>query len=246
MLLQAHPDIVDQVPLAPFLPPPAQHSLAVSHVHRPAINQQELISVTAPNDDSKIDFWVPSCTQPATVSIEASPVYILSSNSQSASCAEVFQPVWTPARIPSQLAVASQTVRLRQISNSPPPAQPVSTSATICTQPLRELASFLLGFPWSSACPADSHSSAGGCLAAAGNTKKAQSCGGLTFCGQPNKVACWLAGLCDYVPGRPMSESHLWAVGTGLHFHSAVRLAGLQQLGRRGSCSRPSSSAALE
>lgn len=232
LVLQVLHDLEAQSPLASLLPPSAQLSHAAINAQGPAINQQELISVSAPNDaDSKIQFWVPSCTHPAAVSFGASPDVILSRVPQAASCAEASQPVWNPFT-PSRLLTVSQTVPLlRQISHTHALAQPVQTPTTICAQPLLKLLSFLVGSPLSVACLISAQSSCVGLTATGTATKKAQRMGGFTFCGKPNKVACWLANLCDQLPGLPISDSDLWALGTGTHTHSPLRLAGLQQLG---------------
>ncbi|KAL3163141.1 hypothetical protein ABBQ32_009552 [Trebouxia sp. C0010 RCD-2024] len=228
-MLQVLHDLVAQSPLTTSLPISAQQSHAAINVHGPAINQQELISVIAPDDaDIKIPFWVTSYAKPVAVSFYASPDVILPRTPQAASCAEASQPVWN-LFTPSRLLTVSQTVPLlRQISHPHPLAQPVKTPTTICVQPLLRLLSFLVGSPLNCACLIGAQSSSVGRTATA--TKKAQRVGGFTFCGKPNQVACWLANLCDRLPGLAISDSDLWALGTGTHIHLPLRLAGLQQL----------------
>ena len=233
MRLQVLYDGVPQAPLASFLPPAARLSHAAVGVHRPVIDQQERIAVPAPYDaDVKIDFWVPVRAPPAAASIETSQYVLPSRMPQDASGAEASWPVWKPFA-PSHLMTVSRTVLLLRQMTHPPSAhaQPVGGPVTICAQPWRKVVSVLFGFPVSGPCLSGALGSSSAGRSATRKAKKVRRTGGFTFGGKPNKVACWLADLCDYLPGLPISDSELWALGTGTHIHSPLRLAGLQELG---------------
>ena len=223
MLLQVLHAPVAQLPLPSSSLPAAHWSHATNDVYQSAINEQELMSVPAPNDNgSIISFWVPSQSKPASSDHDSFMSF------PNGGCAAVCQPVWRPSSRPSQLVVASPTVFCLQFITQK--VSPMTSPATIHTQPLLKLALFLVGSPVRDACHPDPHSSFCSYLAARRSTKKAQKAAGFTFCGKPSKLACWLSGVCDHVPGLPISQSHLWALGSGSHIHSAVRTAGLQQL----------------
>ena len=232
MRLQVLYDAVPQASLASSLPPAAGQSHAAVTVHRPVIDQQERITVSAPyDDDVKIDFWVP-IAPPAAASIETSQYVLPSRMPQDASGAEASWRVWKPSDISHLMTVSRTVLLLRQMTHPPSAhAQPVGSPVTICAQPWRKVVSVLFGFPVSGPCLSGALGSSSAGRSATGKAKKVRRRGGLTFCGKPNKVACWLAHLCDSLPGLPISDSELWALGTGTHIHSPLRLAGLQELG---------------
>ena len=211
--------------------PAASHTcLADSDAITSTMNIQEVVSVPDPLDDcSMIDFCVPKFTQASTASLQAMSLHILSMQAPYRCCADACQPLWRPSTGKLQTAIANQTAcLLQELPNRPSPALPsIECPPTVHPQPLQALAS-LVGSLGSNLRHPDVHSRSDGHSA----VRKAQMLGGYTFCGKPTKVACWLSDLCQYLPGQPISDSQLWALGSGTHPHSPGRLAGLMQLGR--------------
>ena len=211
--------------------PAASHTyLADSDAVTSTMNIQEVVSVPDPFDDcSMIDFCVPSFTQASTPSLQATSLHISSMQAPYRCCAVACQPLWRPSISKVQTAIANQTACLiQELLKRPSPALPsIKCPPTVHPQPLQALAS-LVGSLGSNLRHPDVHSRSDGQSAA----RTAQMPGGYTFCGKPTKIACWLSDLCQYLPGQPISDSQLWALGSGTHPCSPVRLAGLKQLRR--------------
>lgn len=230
MLLQVPHDQGLQLPGTSSIPAASHTCLADSDAITSAMNIQELVSVPDPCDDcSMIDFCVPRFTQASTASLQATSLHISSMQAPYRYHADGCQPVWRPSTGQLQKAFANQTACLiQEISNRPSPALPSSKPpATVQPQPLQALAN-LVGSLGSNLHHPNTHTGSDGQSTA----KEAQMLGGYTFCGKPTKVACWLSDLCQYLPGQSISDSQLWALGSGTHPCSPVRLAGLKQLGR--------------
>ena len=225
MLLQVLDNLEMQSPRISALP--AATLAANNVISSAAIVPLELLSVPGPSGDgSMIDFCVPGSSQAATAGLQAPSGHIASMAAPHSSCANGCQRLWRPCSGPLQAALVSQTAGLIQ-EISPVSPSPVKCPITVSAQPLKMLASFLVGCAGSNVRSADDYSSLDGQSAA----KESRRLGGYTFCGQPRKVACWLSDLCQHLPGVPVSDSQVWALGSGVHPCSAVRSAGLQQLG---------------
>ena len=225
MLLQVLHDLGIQSPRIAALP-----AFAVNDVISSPNMPEELLSVPDPsNDGSMIQFYASRSSQAAAASLQAPSGHIASMKTPHGSCADGCQRLWRPCSGPLQAALVSQTAGLLQeVSHKPPPVLPPATClTTVSAQPLKTLASFLVGFVGSNARHSDLHSSYDAPSAA----RESRKLGGYTFCGNPRKVACWISDLCQHLPGVPVSDSQVWALGSGSHPYSAVRLAGLQQLG---------------
>ena len=233
MLLQVLQDLEVQSPRLSAL---SAATLAANDVITSAANMlEEFMSVPDPSDDgSVIQFCVSQSSQAAAASLQAPSGRIASMGISHGSCADGCQRLWRPCSGPLQTALVSQTAGLvQEISHKPSPVLPPPVKCPI-VQPLKMLGSLLAGSVGllagsmgSNVCHADDHSSMDGQSAA----EDSRRLGGYTFCGQPTKVACWLSDLCQHLPGVPVSDSQVWAMGSGSHPYSAVSLAGLQQLG---------------
>ena len=229
MLLQVLQDLEVQWPRLSAL---SAATLEGNDVITSAANMpEEFVSVPDPSDDgSVIQFCVSQSSQAAAASLQAPSGRIASMGISHGSCADGCQRLWRPCSGPLQTALVSQTAGLvQEISHKPSPVllPPVKRPIAVSVQPLKMLGSLLAGSVGSNVRHADDHSSMDGQSAA----RESRRLGGYTFCGQPTKVACWLSDLCQHLPGVPVSDSQMWAMGSGSHPYSAVRLAGLQQLG---------------
>lgn len=228
MLLQVQHDQGLQLPGTSSIPAASHTCLADSDAVTSTMNIQEVVSVPDPFDEcSMIDFCVPRFTQASTASLQATSLHISSMQAPYRCFADACQPLWRPSTGQLQKAFANQTAGLvQEISNRPSPALPcIQPPATVQPQPLQALASLVESLRSNLHHP-DVHSRSDGQSGA----KETQMLGGYTFCGKPTKVACWLSDLCQYLPGQPISDSQLWALGSGTHLCSPVRLAGLKQL----------------
>ena len=214
------------------------HAVLPSALHQPqpaaapgidaavAVKQQEPFVVPDPNDSGS------SLTGNATSTAASPSGFIVAYQSlargemsfgspTSRRTAAVDQPMHQiSSGLPPEQADEQTLALLHEVSQPLlPEPLPGSTSTTFCTQPVVKLVSNFIRPVQPESC--STHLS----------SKKARKPGGYTFCGKPNRIASWLSNLVEHVPGLPIPESLLWAMGSGAHIHSAVRLAGLQPLG---------------
>ena len=240
MLLQVLHDLETQSPHISALP---AATLAANDVITSAANlPEELLSIPDPSDDgSVIQFCVPRSSQAASASLQAPSGHIASMTTPHGGCANTCQPLWRPCSGLLQEALRQTAGLLQEISHMPSPLLPpvtcpfVTCPATVSAQPLKALASCLVGSLRSNVRHSGVHSTPDGQSAA---RESGRLCG-YTFCGKPRKFACWLSDLCQHLPGALVSDSQVWALGSGSHPYSAVKLAGLQQLAHQAHAAGP-------